>query len=110
VPLQAGVNLSANIMFPLQLSRIFDYQQPSADPYRNDVTRISVSVGGNSPTSAELIEERRKNEDRRSEDRRMQQHAIFLNTRKTQGRRKSPGRRIGDQENRLHYRPISLKG
>lgn len=100
-------------MFPLQLTRIFDYQQPSADLYRNEFARanavdneINNSTRGNAVLEA--IEERRQQADRRSQERREKQQATFLNTRKMQGRRRSAGRRADDIQSK--YRPISLKG
>jgi hypothetical protein len=109
-PLQAGVFLFANLMLPLQLSRIFDYQQPETDLYRSEQSRVGHTVKQNLPAVSIVVEERRRVDERRSDDRRLKQHATFLNTRKTQGRRRSPGRRATDLENLTQYRPISLKG
>ncbi|MBC3806371.1 hypothetical protein H8K52_03290 [Undibacterium seohonense] len=97
-------------MLPLQLTRIFDYQQPAADPLRNDNVRNTVGndkESTSSPTNP-TIDDRRKLTDRRSLERREKQQATFLNTRKMQGRRRSDGRRVDD--NRSQYRPISLQG
>jgi hypothetical protein len=97
-------------MLPLQLSRIFDYQQPETDVYRSAHSPVDNSERETVLTTPIIVEERRKVDERRSDDRRLKQHATFLNTRKAQGRRRSAGRRISDQENRIQYRPISLIG
>lgn len=97
-------------MFPLQLSRIFDYQQPETDVYRSEQSRVAHGVRPSLPAVSIVVEERRKVSERRTDDRRLKQQATFLNTRKTQGRRRSPGRRATDLENMTQYRPISLKG
>lgn len=97
-------------MLPLQLLRIFDYQQPKVDqeikpgPQRNDA---SVKAA---PSVAPVQVERRNQADRRNGDRREKQEATFLNTRKPQGRRRSPGRRASDQNREFRYKPISIKG
>ena len=96
-------------MLPLQLTRIFDYQQPSTDQFRGDAVRGQTSPAQQPlATQHPIQEERRKQADRRSLERRERQQATFLNTRKAQGRRRSDGRRISDISNK--YRPISLKG
>lgn len=96
-------------MLPLQLTRIFDYQQPATDMYRSDSSRVNVADGSSQTGAAtEIIEERRQQTDRRALERREKQQATFLNTRKMQGRRRSAGRRANDAQNT--YRPISLKG
>ncbi len=96
-------------MLPLQLTRIFDYQQPATDMYRSDSSRVNAADGSSQTGAAtEIIEERRQQTDRRALERREKQQATFLNTRKMQGRRRSAGRRANDAQNT--YRPISLKG
>lgn len=111
MPLQLGYfSLSLLNMLPLQLSRIFDYQQPDADVYRADRSRFGDKEMPLLAATIEVAEERRKGDDRRSLDRRLKQHATFLNTRKTQGRRRSHGRRATDVENHMQYRPIYFKG
>lgn len=96
-------------MLPLQLTRIFDYQQPATDMYRSDSSRVNAADGSSQTSAAtEIIEERRQQTDRRALERREKQQATFLNTRKMQGRRRSAGRRANDAQNT--YRPISLKG
>lgn len=103
------LSLATQIMLPLQLTRIFDYQRPAAEQPRNETARIN-HVGGEqtADTQIELQEERRKQADRRATERREKQQATFLNTRKIQGRRRSAGRRQSDTL--AEYRPISLKG
>lgn len=97
------------IMLPLQLTRIFDYQQPTTEQFRSDTVRYAATDDKESTRSPNpTIEDRRKLPDRRSLERREKQQATFLNTRKTQGRRHSEGRRMNDS--RSQYRPISLKG
>lgn len=101
------------IMLPLQLTRIFDYQQPSAELYRHELARTNAvdnGINNSTPNNAglEVIEERRQQADRRAQERREKQQATFLNTRKMQGRRRSAGRRADDIQSK--YRPISLKG
>jgi hypothetical protein len=96
-------------MLPLQAARIYDYQQPTTDTSRQDVTRASQTPPDrNANEVSEIAEERRKLTDRRLNDRRERQQAIFLNTRKIQGRRRTAGRRLSDTLNT--YTPISLKG
>lgn len=100
-------------MSPLQIFRIFDYQQPNsmqnaARPNRGNTT---VQGASNTQTGAEeIFIERRKIQDRRANDRREKQQSTFLNTRKKQGRRQTAGRRASDANIKLDYRPISLKG
>lgn len=101
--------LAILIMLPLQLTRIFDYQRPSAEQPRGDVVRVENELAGqNSGTPMEIQEDRRRQADRRTNERREKQQATYLNTRKTQGRRHSAGRRLSDAV--TEYRPISLKG
>lgn len=96
-------------MLPLQLTRIFDYQQPTAEQFRNDLVRAdSVQSDQNPIPQNPIQEDRRKKTDRRALDRREKQQATFLNTRKIQGRRRTTGRRANDTQ--TAYRPISLKG
>ncbi|MFZ6801623.1 hypothetical protein [Undibacterium sp. Di24W] len=105
--------LATQIMLPLQLTRIFDYQQPGTDAQHMTPTRTGVNEASNLPTGSTLKripEERRKQESRRNTDRRLMQQAIFLNTRKTQGRRHSTGRRASDLNHEMPYRPIYFKG
>ncbi|MFC0348805.1 hypothetical protein [Undibacterium danionis] len=111
MPLQHGrFSIALLNMFPLQLSRIFDYQQPDADVYRTERLRVADKTMPLAATSGETLEERRTGEDRRNIERRLKQQATFLNTRKTQGRRRSHGRRASDVENHMQYRPIYFKG
>ncbi len=100
-------------MLPLQLTRIFDYQQPNTDSQRATPVRTGANEESNlAPGSAlkKISEERRQQESRRNTDRRMEQQAIFLNTRKTQGRRYSTGRRASDLNSQMLYRPIYFRG
>lgn len=101
-------------MSPLQIFRIFDYQQPNTGALgsrtANGINQSQTPSASNSITSADRFVERRKTPDRRGEDRREKQQATFLNTRKTQGRRQTAGRRASDSERKLDYKPISLKG
>lgn len=103
-------------MLPLQLLRIFDYQQPKAD---QDLKSASDKAGSSqelvsapdaSTGDKKVAVERRSQLDRRLGDRREKQQATFLNTRKPQGRRHSPGRRASDQHHEMRYKPISIKG
>lgn len=97
-------------MLPLQIMRIFDYQQPKVDqgnkPTQNQPDSAANASGGAQPAQVE----RRAQADRRSGERREKQQATFLNTRKPQGRRRSPGRRASDQNREMRYKPISIKG
>lgn len=96
-------------MLPLQLTRIFDYQQPTAEQLRNDTVRVNSAPSDPDSSQQNAIQEdRRKKADRRALDRREKQQATFLNTRKIQGRRRTTGRRASDKQ--TAYRPISLKG
>lgn len=98
-------------MSPLQILRIFDYQQPKVQiPTSGSLRSASAPQNSSTQVVGKIQEERRKNDDRRSADRREKQQATFLNTRKTQGRRQTPGRRSTDINGRMDYRPISLKG
>jgi len=96
-------------MLPLQLTRIFDYQQPATEMYRSESSRVNAADGSSQTSAAtEIIEERRQQTDRRALKKKKKQQATFLNTRKMQGRRRLAGRRANDAQNT--YRPISLKG
>ena len=96
-------------MLPLQTTRIYDYQQPSAETPRQELLRAEqLRPDQISTENHQMLEERRRLTDRRATERREKQQAIFLNTRKIQGRRRSAGRRLSD--NLSPYRPISLKG
>ncbi len=97
-------------MRPLQLLRIFDYQQPKVDQENKLSQDKSDATVRADDTATTIPIERRKQVDRRTNDRREKQQATFLNTRKPQGRRRSPGRRASDQEREMTYRPISIKG
>lgn len=102
-------SLATQIMLPLQLTRIFDYQRPAAEQSRSEAARIGQVSGEQiADIQIELQEDRRKQADRRATERREKQQATFLNTRKIQGRRRSAGRRQSDIM--AKYRPISLKG
>jgi hypothetical protein len=101
-------------MNPLQILRIFDYQQSNAEQtaahwVRNASSSKDAQSKLNKAASAILVE-RRKTPDRRASDRREKQHATFLNTRKNQGRRAMPGRRASDMQVKMDYRSISFKG
>ena len=100
-------------MSPLQIFRIFDYQQPNTGALgsrtASGIQQASDSSKAATQEAASFIE-RRKMPDRRAGDRREKQHATFLNTRKTQGRRQTAGRRASDAQAKLDYKPISLKG
>lgn len=95
-------------MLPLQMTRIYDYQQPTVESQRREVVRAGQSTQDQLSAGTDIQEERRQQADRRATERREKQQAIFLNTRKMQGRRRSAGRRLSD--NLSPYRPISLKG
>lgn len=96
-------------MLPLQLSRIFDYQRPSAEQTRSDSVRTAQMIAEQATgVLPEAPEDRRKQTDRRTIERREKQQASYLDTRKIQGRRRSAGRRGSDTM--TEYRPISLKG
>lgn len=99
-------------MLPLKLRRIFDYQQPKVDQgMSSPQNKSDETAKGEDTTTAPAVQvERRGQQDRRSGDRREKQQATFLNTRKPQGRRRSPGRRASDQGREMRYRPISIKG
>lgn len=96
-------------MRPLQLLRIFDYQQPKVNQGTRHQTKPEANAKG-VEAAAPVQVERRAQPDRRTGDRREKQQATFLNTRKPQGRRSSPGRRASDQNNEMRYKPISIKG
>lgn len=113
MPLLSGQILIASPMSPLQIFRIFDYQQPSS--MQNSARQARGNVLQRGATGAvenaeETFIERRQMQDRRANDRREKQQSTFLNTRKTQGRRQTAGRRATDANIKLDYRPISLKG
>lgn len=97
-------------MLPLQLLRIFDYQQPKVDSGvlgTPNKKLINLQV----PEAPDTLPvERRVQADRRLGERRERQQATFLNTRKTQGRRRSPGRRASDLGHEIPYKPISIQG
>lgn len=97
-------------MLPLQLFRIFDYQQPKLDQGSTPSTNKPEPTPPAQNAAAPVQIERRVQADRRNGDRREKQQATFLNTRKSQGRRRSPGRRESDQVHEMNYRPISIKG
>lgn len=100
-------------MSPLQIFRIFDYQQPNSMQNAARPSRGNPPVRGGLNTQSgteETFIERRQIHNRRATDRREKQQSTFLNTRKTQGRRQTAGRRASDANIKLDYRPISLKG
>ncbi len=100
-------------MSPLQIFRIFDYQQPTSMQNSARTSSNDLSRRGASKLQQDIDEtfvERRQIQDRRASDRREKQQSTFLNTRKTQGRRQMAGRRASDANIKLDYRPISLKG
>lgn len=101
-------------MSPLQLFRIFDYQQPNTGALGSrSATNINQAETADPVTTAAAANnfvERRTTPDRRAIERREKQQATFLNTRKTQGRRQTAGRRSSDRDIKLDYKPISLKG
>ncbi|MFZ6677825.1 hypothetical protein [Undibacterium sp. Tian12W] len=102
-------------MFPLKVFRIFE--QAAEMPHASSQHRRLVAQGqtpegkasGDEATWPEI--ERRQTDNRRNADRREKQQAILLNTRKLQGRRKDPGRRLSDKlaapNSRIHF---SIKG
>ncbi|MFZ6874916.1 hypothetical protein ACO0LF_22875 [Undibacterium sp. Di27W] len=99
-------------MFPLKVFRLFEQaaETPHATSqhHRPAHAQDAKSVGEDA-VWPEV--ERRHHEDRRSADRREKQQAILLNTRKLQGRRKNPGRRLSDKlaapNSRINF---SIKG
>lgn len=100
-------------MSPLQIFRIFDYQQPNNmhnAAGSNRANALRGKVAGATQNVEEGFVERRQIQDRRANERREKQQSTFLNTRKTQGRRQTAGRRASDANIKLDYRPISLKG
>lgn len=100
-------------MSPLQIFRIFDYQQPNGMQGSSRPSQANKQLDRNTKPqqgTENSFVERRQVLDRRASDRREKQHSTFLNTRKTQGRRQTAGRRASDANIKLDYRPISLKG
>lgn len=100
-------------MSPLQIFRIFDYQQPNSmqnSAHQGGNNALNRSALGSQQGPEETFIERRQTQDRRAIERREKQQSTFLNTRKTQGRRQTAGRRASDANIKLDYRPISLKG
>lgn len=113
MPLLSGQIFIRKAMSPLQIFRIFDYQQPNSMQNAARPNRGNSPVRGTSNTQTgadETFIERRQIQDRRASDRREKQQSTFLNTRKKQGRRQTAGRRASDANIKLDYRPISLKG
>ena len=100
-------------MFPLK-PIIFSRQAPDqhAEIHGKKTGQRTLAVAGNATASAESGQtERRQQTDRRQNDRREKQHSILLDTRKVQGRRKSPGRRKSDkQDEKGVHIGISIKG
>ncbi len=101
-------------MLPLQILKIFDFQQPrdaaSSSRLARNLAGVSVTEAQADASAQGIFVERRRQPDRRAIDRREKQLPTFLNTRKTQGRRQSPGRRASDANPNFAYRRISLKG
>ena len=56
-----------------------------------------------------LGHDRRSSDNRRVVERREQKGEAFLDTRKIQGRRRTPGRRAQDQQDRAQFVSISIK-
>ncbi|MFZ6746516.1 hypothetical protein ACO0LC_25060 [Undibacterium sp. JH2W] len=99
-------------MFPLKVFRLFE--QATETPHATSQNHRPAHAQDAKPVSEDAIwpeVERRRREDRRSTERREKQHAILLNTRKLQGRRKDPGRRLSDKlaapNSRINF---SIKG
>lgn len=100
-------------MLSLKVLRFFG-QVPQQQLPSPKIVAASARSSHTSPASEELSWpdiERRNIADRRQKDRRDKQQAILLETRKTQGRRRSPGRRITDDYNASpHSVHISIQG
>jgi hypothetical protein len=97
-------------MFSLKISRFFDQlPAPQASvPLALARPRLATDHGRvlEQPVPQE---ERRVNGARRSGDRRQKQEAAFLDTRKMQGRRRTPGRRAEDRQDCALHFPISVR-
>lgn len=106
-----SLTTSTYVMFPLKVFRIFEQaaETPHAtSQYRRQVSHGQVHDGKSASEEATWPDvERRQIENRRDADRREKQQAILLNTRKLQGRRKDPGRRLSDKlaspNSRIHF-------
>jgi hypothetical protein len=102
---------STYAMFPLKVFRIFEQaaETPHAtNQYRRPAAHAQAQDGRSASEELSWPEvERREAENRRNADRREKQQAILLNTRKLQGRRKDPGRRLSDKlaspNSRIHF-------
>ncbi|MES2036807.1 MAG: hypothetical protein V4495_03135 [Pseudomonadota bacterium] len=102
-------------MFPLKVFRIFEQaaEMPHAtSQYRRPVAHGQAQDGKSAGDEATWPDvDRRQAKNRRDADRREKQQAILLNTRKLQGRRKDPGRRLSDKlaapNSRINF---SIKG
>ncbi|MBI3285651.1 MAG: hypothetical protein HYZ65_12505 [Burkholderiales bacterium] len=86
-------------LFPLSVLRYFEPASEQRSPL------AAVRPAGRQPSAAAGKEasswpevERRKLDTRRQADRREKQQAILLDTRKTQGRRRTAGRRSDDSQ------------
>lgn len=104
-------------MFPLKVFRLFEQaaQTPQNTTQQRRQTAAHAQAGGGVTGATDEATwpdvDRRQNDGRRRADRREKQQAILLNTRKLQGRRKDPGRRLEDKlaapNSRIHF---SIKG
>lgn len=101
-------------MFPLKVFRFFeqatDVPHASTTQRRASVAQAQGNTAANNEATWPEVD-RRQNPERRQADRREKQQAILLNTRKLQGRRKNPGRRLDDKLAAPHSRiHVSVKG
>ncbi|MFZ6723058.1 hypothetical protein [Undibacterium sp. Ji49W] len=104
-------------MFPLKVFRLFEQaaETPQNTTQQRRQTAATTQASGGATSEADESTwpdvDRRQTDGRRRADRREKQHAILLNTRKLQGRRKDPGRRLEDKlaapNSRIHF---SIKG
>ncbi|MFZ6769697.1 hypothetical protein ACO0LM_21795 [Undibacterium sp. Di26W] len=101
-------------MFPLKVFRLFEQaaETPQNTTQQRRQSAATTQAGSTTTEESTWPEfDRRQNDGRRRADRREKQHAILLNTRKLQGRRKDPGRRLEDKltapNSRIHF---SIKG
>lgn len=86
-------------MLPLKISSLFESASglPSASGSSRAPARPAANGASKEALSWPDIE-RRQTEQRRQNDRRESQQAILLNTRRPQGRRRTPGRRDEDRQ------------
>ncbi|MES2295815.1 MAG: hypothetical protein V4582_02180 [Pseudomonadota bacterium] len=98
-------------MFSLKISRLFE-QLPAPQPSVAQAParpRLVADHGRVLETPPLPDGERRLGAARRQAERREKQEAALLDTRKLQGRRRSPGRRAEDRQARSAHYPISVK-